>query len=43
MEVSGYSVEQSLFNFPGGRQGIGQDFDIFQKIAVKFPTPGAKM
>ena len=26
----------------GGRQGIGPDFDIFQKIAVKFPTPGQK-
>ena len=22
--------------------GIGRDFDIFQKIAVKFPTPGQK-
>ena len=27
----------------GGRRGIGRDFDIFQKIAVKFPTPGEKM
>ena len=26
----------------GGRRGIGRDFDIFQKIAVKFPTPGQK-
>ena len=26
-----------------GRWGIGWDFDIFQKITVKFPTPGAKM
>ena len=25
-----------------GRQGIGRDFDIFQKVAVKFPTPGQK-
>ena len=24
----------------GWRRGIGRDFDIFQKIAVKFPTPG---
>ena len=24
------------------RRGIGQDFDILQKIAVKFPTPGQK-
>ena len=23
----------------GGRRGIGRDFDIFQKITVKFPTP----
>ena len=23
-----------------GGGGIGRDFDIFQKIAVKFPTPG---
>ena len=23
-----------------GRQGIGQDFDIFPKIAVEFPTLG---
>ena len=26
----------------GGRRGRGRDFDIFQKIAVKFPTPGQK-
>ena len=26
----------------GGRRGIGRDFDIFQKIAVKFPIPGQK-
>ena len=26
----------------GGRRGIGQDFDIFPKIAVKFPTPRQK-
>ena len=25
-----------------GRGGIGRGFDIFQKIAVKFPTPGQK-
>ena len=25
-----------------GRRGIGRDFDIFSKIAVKFPTPGQK-
>ena len=25
-----------------GRQGIGRDFDIFPKVAVKFPTPGQK-
>ena len=37
-----------LFNSPinvkpaGGRRGIGRDFDIFQKNAVKFPTPGQK-
>ena len=24
----------------GRRRGIGRDFDIFPKIAVKFPTPG---
>ena len=24
----------------GGRRGIGRDFDIFQKLPVKFPTPG---
>ena len=24
----------------GGRWGIGWDFDICQKIAIKFPTPG---
>ena len=24
----------------GGRGGIGRDFDICQKIAIKFPTPG---
>ena len=24
----------------GERRGIGRDFDIFPKIAVKFPTPG---
>ena len=24
------------------RRGIGWDFDIFQKVAVKFPTPGQK-
>ena len=24
----------------GTGHGIGQGFDIFQKIAVKFPTPG---
>ena len=27
----------------GVKQGVGWDFDIFQKFAVKFPTPGAKM
>ena len=26
----------------GGRRGIGRDFDMFQKIAVKFSTPGQK-
>ena len=26
----------------GEKRGIGWDFDIFQKIAVKFPTPGQK-
>ena len=26
----------------GGRRGIGWGFDIFHKIAVKFPTPGQK-
>ena len=26
----------------GGRRGIGRYFDIFQKIAVKFPIPGKK-
>ena len=26
----------------GGRRGIGWDFDIFQKIDVKFPTPKQK-
>ena len=26
----------------GRRWGIGRGFDIFQKIAVKFPTPGQK-
>ena len=26
----------------GGRRGIGREFDIFQQIAVKFPTPGQK-
>ena len=26
----------------GGRQGIGQGFDIFQRIDVKFPTPRQK-
>ena len=26
----------------GGRRGIGRDFDIFPKTAVKFPTPGQK-
>ena len=26
----------------GERRGIGRDFDIFKKIAVKFPTPGQK-
>ena len=26
----------------GGTWGIGLGFDIFQKIAVKFPTPGQK-
>ena len=26
----------------GGEGGIGRDFDIFQKDAVKFPTPGQK-
>ena len=26
----------------GGTWGIGWEFDIFQKIAVKFPTPGQK-
>ena len=25
-----------------GRRGIGRDFDIFPKIAVKFPTPRQK-
>ena len=24
------------------RGGIGQEFDIFQKVAVKFPTPRQK-
>ena len=32
----------SMSSRQGGRQGIGQDFDIFPKIAVKFPTPGQK-
>ena len=26
----------------GGRWGIGRDFDIFQKVDVKFPTHGQK-
>ena len=26
----------------GVRRGMGRDFDIFQKIAAKFPTPGQK-
>ena len=26
----------------GEGRGIGRDFDIFQKIAVKFPSPGQK-
>ena len=26
----------------GGGRGIGRDFDIFQKIAVKFPIPRQK-
>ena len=26
----------------GGRRGIGRNFDIFQKFAVKFPIPGQK-
>ena len=26
----------------GGKRGIGQDFDIFPKTAVKFPIPGQK-
>ena len=26
----------------GGTWGIGWGFDIFQEIAVKFPTPGQK-
>ena len=32
----------SMSSRRGGRQGIGRDFDIFSKIAVKFPTPGQK-
>ena len=27
----------------GERRGIGRDFDIFQKIALKFPYPRAKI
>ena len=27
----------------GGRRGIGRDFDVFPKPAVKFPTPQAKV
>ena len=26
----------------GGRRGTGREFDIFKKIAVKFPNPGQK-
>ena len=26
----------------GGKRGIGRDFDILAKIAVKFPTPRQK-
>ena len=32
----------SMSSRRGGRRDIGRDFDIFQKIAVKFPTPGQK-
>ena len=44
----GYLLDVALANAPinvkpaGGRRGIGRDFDIFPKIAVKFPTPGQK-
>ena len=34
------SINVKLAGGGGGRQGIGRDFDIFQKTAVKFPTPG---
>ena len=40
-----YTIEVmhlSMSSRRGGRQGIGRDFDIFPKIAVKFPTPAQK-
>ena len=33
----------SMSSRQGGRQGIGRDFDICQKIAVEFPTPRQKV
>ena len=40
----GFLVNNAPINVKpaGGRWGIGRDFDICQKIAVKFPTPGQK-
>ena len=32
----------SILSRRGGGRGIGRDFDIFPKIAVKFPTAGQK-
>ena len=32
----------SMSSRRGERRGIGRGFDVFQKIAVKFPTPGQK-
>ena len=32
----------SMSSRQGARRGIGQDFDICQKIGVKFPIPGQK-
>ena len=41
-QAAKYIMHLSMSSRRGGRRGIGWDFDIFSKIAIKFPTPGQK-